>query len=166
MGKQVNFYLIHADTVKLEAKLRDITPLIVLHSRSDSSIPRVLEHLDHEEHGQYWLYFYLVRPEDFNNVVMRHVPAQGYWTVDVLMSPVIEFQRCFSDGHNLKRGRIYYVDKFYGANDELVEKTESFRKWVKSILSTTKKGLSKHDSYYIGEATKAWLTTSGGALVQ
>lgn len=167
MGKQVNFYLLPDDAAKLEAKLRDKEPLIVLHSRSDSSMPRALAHLNFEENGRRWLYFYLVRPEDLNDVVMRHVPAQGYWVVDALRSPVIEFTQCFFDGHDLRRGRIYYVDNFYGVNGKLIEKTEPFKKWARSVFATTKKILSKYDSYfYIGEETKTWLAGSGGALVE
>src|SRR6185312_3714179 len=91
VGHQVNFYLDPADTRRVEAALRGLGPLQILHSRSTSPRPRLVDSLDLEELGQHWLYFHLVRPEDLDAVVMNHVPAQSYWAVDVTKSPVVEF---------------------------------------------------------------------------
>lgn len=165
MTKQVNFYVTPEDTSLLEDKLRHIDSLVVLHSRSSNSKPHELDSLDYVENGQQWLYFYLVRQDDFDSVIMRHVPAQNYWTVDVVKSPVIEFNRCFFDGKILRRGRIYYINKFYGTNDELLEKPEPFQIWAKSIFNTTKKSLDKVNSDYYGRNAKAWIS-SGGTLAQ
>lgn len=166
MGKQISFYLTPADTFKLEFKLREIEPFHVLHSRSDAAKARVLDNLNYAEHGQQWLYFFLVRRDDVDSVVMRNVPSQGYWSVDVLKSPVIEFQRSFFDEYSLKRGRIYYVDKYYGVNNKLVKKSESFREWAQSIFLITRKSLIKYGPDFIGEESKAWLDSTGGTLVQ
>jgi hypothetical protein len=163
MSKQVNFYVTPEDTTLLEDSLRDIESFVVLHSRSDSSKPRILANLDYIENGQQWLYLFLVRPDDLDSVSMRYVPAQDYWTVDVLKSPVIELNRCFFDGQILRRGRIYYIGKFYGTNDELIAKPEPFQKWANSVFKTTKKALNKINSDYFGRNAQEWLT-SGGAL--
>lgn len=165
MGKQVNFYLLPADIAILEEKIRDIDSLVVLHSRSNISKPRELANLELLEEGQHWLYFYLVRPEDLDSVQMRHVPAQNYWTVDVLKSPVIELQRCFWDGQVLRRGRVYYQDKFFGDDNELIEKSESFQRWAKWIFKTIKQSLDKVDHDYLGYNAKRWLST-GGTFIQ
>ena len=106
MGHQVNFYLDPRDTEQIESVLRSLGPMLVLHSRSPRPEPKLLDHLTHEEQGQPWLFYHLVRPEHLGAVVLGHVPAQGYWTVDVLNSPVIEFTRCFFDGTILRRGRL------------------------------------------------------------
>ena len=45
-----------------------------------------------------------------------HVPAQ--------ISPVVELTRCFFDGHILRRGRLYFVDRYYGTNGDWIEKPE------------------------------------------
>jgi hypothetical protein len=96
---------------------------------------------------------------------MREVPAQGYWTVDGLRSPVIEFQRSFFDGKSLRRGRAYVVEKYYGPNDVLVEKPEAFRTWARSVLGTIKKELHRHGPDFIGSDAKVWLSSAAGALV-
>lgn len=166
MGHQVNFYISPTDTVLLERTLRKSFPLVVVHDRSASRAPRVVDSLDVEEDGKPWLYLYLARPDDLDELVMQHVPAQGYWALDVIKSPVIEFNRCFFNDQILRRGRVYYVDGFYGSDKTWVEKSESFRRWARSILSTTKKSLKRHGSDYIGHDALSWLGSSGGKLVQ
>jgi len=165
MGQQVNFYLDHVDTVALEQTIRTLGPLLVLHSRSPGSEPRVLESVSIEENGQPWLFVHLVRPEDLQAVVTRHVPAQGYWTIDVIKSPVIEFNRCFFDGTILRRGRLYYVDGYYNAHQTWEDKADSFQQWAKAVLTRAKKVLKKHKADYIGTGADAWLSSSGGKLV-
>lgn len=165
MGHQVNFYLDPQDMVSLEQTIRTLGPLLVLHSRSPASEPKVLESASIEENGQPWLFVLLVRPEDLQAVVTRHVPAQGYWTVDVSKSPVIEFNRCFFDSRILRRGRLYYVDGYYNANQTWEEKADTFRIWAKAVLTKTKKALKKHNTDHIGVGAAAWLSSSGGKLV-
>lgn len=126
----------------------------------------MLETLDLLEQGQPWLYFFLVRADDVGSVVMRHVPAQGYWTVDVVKSPVIEFNRCFMGDHLLRRGRLYFLDTFYGVDGALVQKSDEFQNWAKSILRTTKRCLKKTGAEYLGEDAERWLLAGGGELTQ
>jgi len=92
------------------------------------------------------------------------VPTQGYWTVDVLRSPVVQFRGCYFDGKIPRRGRVYYVDGFYAENDEWVEKPESFRAWAKAVLKAAKKGLKRQDSDYIGPEASEWLAQGDGHL--
>jgi hypothetical protein len=165
MGHQVNFYLDPFDTLSLEQTIRTVEPLLVLHSRSPRSEPRVVESASIEEDGQPWLFAFLVRREDLQSVVTRHVPAQGYWTIDVLKSPVIEFNRCFFDCTVLRRGRLYYVDGYYNANQTWEDKEDGFQQWAKTVLTRTKKVLKKYKGDYIGTGADAWHSSSGGKLV-
>jgi hypothetical protein len=116
------------------------------------------------EDGQPWLFCHLVRESELVDVVTRHVPAQGYWIVDVVKSPVIEFNGCYFNGKILRRGRVYYVDGFYGADNTWVEKSEAFRLWAAGVLKTIKKVLKKNGSEYIGETALAWLERENGKL--
>ena len=166
MGRQINFYLIPGDIDALAMELLKAEPYIVLHSRSASASPREVGSLDVLEKGHPWLYFHLVRPPDKNSVVMREVPAQGYWTVDVLRSPVIEFTRCYFDGHILRRGRMYYDAKYYGEKGDLVSKSDNFLEWAKIIFSKTKKNLINTNSDYVGHGTRKWMEVSGSRIVQ
>jgi hypothetical protein len=164
MGRQVNFYATLKDMASLETLWRTRGPLRVLHSRSKTPSPRVLLSSDLEESGQRWLYFFLVRGEDVKSVVTREVPAQGYWTVDVVQSPVIELHRCSSDGKTLRRGRVYCVDGFYGEDGGWIDKPAAFKRWATSIMSATRRQLERHEDDYIGEDARAWMNEGGELL--
>jgi len=164
MGKQLNFYLMPSDIATLEQTIRAIEPLYVLHNRSSFSNPQILNGLNHLDGGLRWLFYYIVRQEDIKDVIMKYVPAQKYWTVDVLKSPVVEFHSCYFDELNLRRGRLYYIDKYYGDSNEVVIKPESFQKWAKSILVKTRNSLIKIDNDYFGVDSKKWLDC-GGQLI-
>lgn len=159
MGHQVNFYLAPQDLVLLETRFRKIEPMFVLHSRSLTSAPQIVESAGSIDDPKPWLYYFLVRIHELDEVVMRHVPAQGHWTVDVVSSPVVELTRSFFDGRILRRGRLYYVDSFYGANEVLVTKPLAFRGWAESLLGATRKLLMKHGRDYIDRHAHAWLSS-------
>lgn len=156
MGHQLNFFLTPRDTAGLESRLREIGPLVVLHKQAPTSQPRVLPNIECVDSGRRWLYFCLVRPDDLPSVVMRHVPAQGYWTVDELRSPAIELTACYFDDRILRRGRLYYVDKYYGTDGAQVKKPDDFLAWAKAVLAATRKHLIRVGSDYAGAEALEW----------
>ncbi|MDC3953623.1 hypothetical protein [Polyangium jinanense] len=167
MGHQSTFYITPKDEADLEQRLRERTDLVILHSRSPTASPRMVDTLSFFENGKPWYFLYLARPEDLNAVVMRHVPEQGYWRLQDSPSPVVELLRCRLDGKTLSEGRVYYVDKFLGPDKDWVEKSEAFRKWARMVHTTIKKSLKRRDSKYvdyIGEDAQAWVD-AGGQLV-
>jgi hypothetical protein len=163
MGRQVNFYITPRDITALEARIRKRDPITILHRRSPTEKPRVLSSLDFMEDEQRWLYYYLVRESDLSEVVTEHVPAQGYWTIDGLRSPVVQFNSCDFDGKILRRGRVYYQRGFY-ENGAWVEKNEDFQRWADSILRSVRKFLIKQNGEYIGPDAGFWLHSEGGKL--
>jgi hypothetical protein len=165
MGHQVNFYITNKDTASLEATLRQLGSLCILHDRSLTAMPRVVDSLDVHEGDQPWLYLYLARCEHLPEVRTKHVPTQGYWAIDMIQSPAIEFTRSFFDGHILRRGRAYYVDGFYRPDGAWIEKSDSFKGWARSVLNTFKKSLRRKGSDYIGHDALSWLSSSGGKLI-
>lgn len=166
MSHQVNFYLTPTDVAVLEKRLQGIEPLLILLNKSENCHPFVLNSMDYVLHGKPWLYFYLVRPEDFGAVAMRHVPAQGYWTVDVMKSPVIEFNKSFFDNKTLRRGRLYYMDSYYNSDGLLQNKSEAFRNWAKKVFAFVRKGSHKVGAEYVGKDANAWLETAAGRFEQ
>ena len=165
MGKQATFVLLPGDLTALEVEIARVEPFTVLHSRSSSKEVRSLSALDPTKAGEDWLHLFLVRPSDVKRVVTQHVPAQGYWSVDALRSPVIEFQRCFFDGKVLRRGRVYFNESYYDLSGVLVQKPEAFRKWARVVLSTIRRNLHRQGPDYIGPEAKMWLSSGEGALV-
>jgi len=165
MGHQARFYITPEDTTALEKRLSKGANAIFLHSRSMANEPRIVDSLSYKSEGNRWLFYYLTRAEDLSSVVMTHVPVQEYWNIDIFRSPVIQFNGCYSDGQVLRIGRLYYVDGFYGADDQWVYKSESFRSWAKSVLTMTKRMLRRNGTDYIGKGAEEWLASSGGKLV-
>jgi hypothetical protein len=165
MSHQVNFYLDPIDTNALESLLRDGDDLRILHSRSSSAAPRVVPSVTMEENGVPWLDFYFVRAADLDQVVMRHEQDEGYWTVDALRSPVVEFKRCFYDGSVLRRGRLYFVDGFRGDDEKRVEKPLAFKEWANAALKKTKKMMLRPEGEYIGTHAQSWLELWHGKLI-
>jgi hypothetical protein len=165
VGKQVTFFLLPGDLIALETEIARLQPFVVLHSRSPSNEPKRLSALDPAKSGEDWLHLFLVRPDDVLHVVSQHVPAQGYWAVDSLLSPVIEFQRCFFDGGQLRRGRAYFNETFYDSSKALVQKPEAFTNWARSVLSVIRKNLNRQGGDYLGSEAKRWLAGDGGSLV-
>jgi hypothetical protein len=165
MGHQVNFHALPQDIEEIENVVRRIEPALVLHNRSPGIKPRVVDTLNLSENGERWLRYYFVRAADISNVVTERVPAQGYWTVDVIRSPVIEVTSCFFDGEILRRGRVYSVDGFYEENGVWKKKDEQFIAWSSRVMRKIKKCLTRQGTEYIGNAAKEWMAQEGGKLV-
>ena len=137
----------------------------ILHSHSKTAEPSLVESMNFSEGEKQWLFMYLAQTADLHNIHYNHVSTQGYWSVDVLRSPVIEFTGCYFDGDIPRRGRLYYVDGFYGSEDLWKEKPEPFRRWARSVLSKTKRSLKRSNSDYIGKDAAAWVDSGLGKLV-
>jgi hypothetical protein len=155
-----------SDVAELERGIGRLEPIVIVHSRSPSAQPRVVPSLNLSEGGQRWLFYFLVREPELVDVVTEHVPAQGYWAIDVVRSPVIEFTSSFFDGEVLRRGRIYCVDGFYREGAGWVEKPQRFRTWARAVLRTARKTLKRRGTDYIGLEALAWLQREKGQLVE
>lgn len=164
MGRQVTFFLTPNDTDRLMAQLSLCSPFLILHSRSQLPTPKVVPSVNVREGDQDWLYFLLIRESDLEGVKLKEVSAQHYWSIDVLRSPVIEFNRCFFDGRILRRGRIWYETGFYGLNREWICKSADFITWAEKLLKTTRKCLTKDGSNLLGQGAKELVENGEGVL--
>lgn len=165
MGKQINFILLPIDLKTLEKEIGKVGSFVVLHSRSNSSEVRRLNELDNELSSENWLYFFLVRPDDINLIITQYIESGNYWAIDGMRSPVIEFHKCFFDGKNIRRGRAYFVDKYYDSNNDLVQKADAFRSWASLVLKTIRKQLRRRDYDYIGLEASNWLTSGDSQVI-
>lgn len=121
-----------------------------------------LEGLKQAEPGKGRLKAILAQPDDVGQVVSKFIEKQRYWTVDTLRSPVVEISRCYFDGKQLRRGRLFYDEGFYDASGHWVNKPNAFLSWADSILRLAK-GMSVFDERqgsYLGPAANK-LASSG-----
>lgn len=152
MGHQINFYLSPKDVLELEKRLLSVEKTLILHSRSRGPYPRIVDSTDLVEDGHQQNFFNLVRIADLDSVVTKEIKNQGYWSIDELRSPVIEFTRSNFDGALIRRGRLYYIDVYYDDSGKLVGKTLGFDVWAKKVLSKARRSLEydKELLAYIG----------------
>lgn len=165
MGKQVNFFATERDLSNLEQHLRTSAPYVAMHSRSETDRPRLLSQLSYEQNGKPWPFFFLVQEELLGDIRMRHVPTQNYWTVDVLTSPVVEFQKGLRSEAGLLPCRLYFTESYFDTSGALVAKPDSFRGWAASVFSASKKLMKKRGAYYVAPDAIC-LEASGVVLTQ
>lgn len=167
MSHQLSFRATPKDLFVLETEFMRAHGCTCLAWRSPVPVPRQLSSFSSYEPGVDDLTVFLTSSDTLDEVVLRHVAAQGYWTVDTLRSPVLELGRCFIEGNALRRGRLYYADGYYGASREWVLKPERFRQWATSLLKTARRVFRRVDGEYVGAeaAHMSVLPESGAAKV-
>ncbi len=154
MSHQVNYYVTPDDMKLIVAKLMAIETMHVLSRKSSSPVAEVVPEMSICDPP--YLTYYLVRAADLASVVTRSVPAQGYWVVDDLYSPVVECSTSYVGEGIIRRDRVYFKNGYYGADGAWIEKPEAFRKWGMKVLRTIKKSLVLLPSgYYIGAEAAA-----------
>lgn len=164
MGHQFYYFLAPEDFEELEARLRAIEPMAIIHFRSPAATPRIVKSSDLVENGSRWVSFFLARATDLKDIRLSYVATQNFWSVDDDSSPVIEYGRCGFEGQQLYRTRMYYVDGYWGPEKTWITKPEDFRKWAKLVFSTTKRMLKRRGSDYIGPHAEKWVE-AGGTLI-
>jgi hypothetical protein len=156
VGHQLNFFATTADLETIERHLRAHAPLAILHDRSPLPQPRSLNSLNAVADGKPVIYMCLARVDDLRATKLTHVPAQHYWAVDTIRSPVIEFTKPVLDGSSLRRGRFYYVDGFF-TDSVWIEKDVDYCAWARDVLRIVRKCLIRKDGAFIGRDATTWL---------
>jgi hypothetical protein len=106
----------------------------------------------------------LVRAVELAAIRMDFIPQRGYWTINALRSPIIEFRRSYMDDNIIRQGRMYFIPR-YLENNQWVDKSPEFVAWADSILRFMRRHLRRLPSigcYAGGDA--AWLLESGQRL--
>lgn len=150
MSHQLVFLATPADLAEFEPRIRGTEGISCLAWRSPTESPVLKDHFFKYTPGRDDLTVFLARTAPVTAVLTRPVPAQGYWVVDGLRSPVIEVSRCFVSAEGIRPGRLYYTDGYYGEDGLWIEKPDLFRKWAATVLQTARKFFRRSDSTYVG----------------
>ena len=140
MGHQVNFLMLPTDLPMIKAAIRNTGEVRFLADRTPTAEPIEIATLafDAGEMGRRPLGAYIARSSELGEVKTKFVETQGYWLIDSLSSPVIEFSPCYFDGNVLRRGRTYFAtDSKFRA--ELPG--EDFVTWGDRVLGRIKSAL-------------------------
>ena len=142
MGYQISCYLSVQDSVFLEQQLLQLDDSVILKDRSRGPYPATVFSTDLIENENRQYFFYFARRVDLDAIVMAEVPTQGYWSINDLFSPVVEFTLGRFDGEVLRRGRFYYTDSYYDNQRRLIQKPVEFLNWADQVLNEAKRLLT------------------------
>jgi hypothetical protein len=120
--------------------------------------------------GHRQLRAYITRHWNLAAVQTKFIAAQGYWLIEPVASPVIEFDRCFFDGGVLRRGRAYFASDLRFRPER---PGSDFVRWGDRVLSRIKNTLQRApelpSGIYVSDAALEWIreslaVTDGGAI--
>jgi hypothetical protein len=166
MGRQIQLYLAPADVDQLEDRLKQGGQVVFVARNSPQPHPQSLPTCKKAEAGGVRTSCYLVRREDLDSVVLKHISPEVGWLIDDLRSPVVQFDGGFFDGASLRGGRLFYDTGYFAETGEWVEKPAAFLKWADSVLKLARKVARRDQALgaYVGSHAADWLARTGGQL--
>jgi hypothetical protein len=155
-SRQVNFYSTPLDYAEMEKRLLKIGPFLMFASRSyDGNAPLLSGPLvDHLQIDHRCLYLALPAHKDL--VELETISTQPYKLVDVMRSPVIEFDLGNSNKDRLDEARMFLF-RDYLEDGRFFLKDQGFLDWSQKMLRAAVRGWKRvpPDFHYFGpEAMK------------
>ncbi len=111
MGKQIAIRTSPEDRARFENHIASLGGLL-LSATHPGPTPIILQGsagVEQKFKGNFWLCLGV----ELGDVVLRHVDAQGYWMVDQISSPVVEYTSLKQDGQGIGDGRLYVATGHY-----------------------------------------------------
>lgn len=106
-----------------------------------------------------WPELLLARVADIPCVVVHEVPAQGYWLVDKLVSPVVEFVPGYRfDSGTSAGGRLWFAASHFDSRGQRVEHDREFLSWADNLVAWVRRNWKRGSS---GEYESPSLRTPG-----
>lgn len=138
MGRQAQLYFSPQDVDEFVQKMASYGAVLLPHRLTVERVEPA-DSITRDTGSGLWSLGYLVRKEDLERVLLREVPSQGYWVVDQLRSPVIEFDGGVFDRSKILRGRLYFTTTYFDEAGQLVEKDPAFVAWAIRVLSAARR---------------------------
>jgi len=145
-SKQLYFYLNLEDQCLFDQMLKADEQIIFCRYQAKKMHPIFLESTVIKEVGEEALKIIMVRKTDIENIKYRKVTGRNSYFIDTLRSPVIEYSRCYVTKKLVRRGRLYFLKKYYDDNNTLIEKPRDFVVWANHILGAARKNLAFHSA--------------------
>jgi hypothetical protein len=162
VGHQVNFFVMPADLPDIEAAIRGTGDVCFLGDRSLTAHPVELDTIAPEP-GR--LTCFIVQRQELAAVSTRFIATQGYWLIEDIRSPVIQFSPGLFTGSQLTRGRAYFASDL-----RFRPKLPSpgFVRWGDGVLARIKTKLTHHPEFatrlYFGASAMQWIQDSGATM--
>lgn len=173
-SRQINFYMMPKDIEEFEIWLKQRVDSVFLALPMYEEELRIIETLAiSTKEKDMWLTVFLAPEHLLDKIIVKYVPAQEYYLIDNLKSPVMEFGRCYYDWENkkMRRGRLYYIKGYYDDNKEWKFKDESFLNWADEIFKWFRRHfknqkLTGFEGWLVTKRTAEWVEKEGGELLQ
>jgi hypothetical protein len=166
MGRQVRFLANSDDAAALEAEARARGAVFLAYYHQGTE-PRLVTDLTAAATTEPIVW--LTRAEDLPRVRLTYIEAQGYWLVDQLKSPVLEWSGSGTEQppgeHEVRSGRLWFATGTYDSHGEripfgdFVDGAQSMLAWVRRQWSYDRSG-----ARYIGPGAAAHLTADSVEL--
>ncbi len=151
MGRQIATIMTLADAHGFVAAMAELGGVELVLIRSDSHMPKIIEQSKVQTDVKCDQLFYaFVHKDHVSDIVMEEVPAQGYWSMNTLFSPVVEFTLSYHAHDGIRPGRLWYEKRFYDANGDLISKPALFLEWAERAFRMTRSRLKKFGEHRCG----------------
>ena len=152
MGRQINFYLTAEDEVAFEEHLKKAGDFVAIRWKSDKPEPVVVD-LSAQKSV---LSLRLVLPQHLAKVSMQPILTRREYSIDGLVSPVVEYSRCPQEDRLIRRGRLYFQEGYFDAAGKWVAKDEAFISWARRLRETARRFFNKRriGFFYLGEGAE------------
>ncbi|MGJ4996644.1 hypothetical protein ACQR0Z_19630 [Bradyrhizobium sp. HKCCYLS3077] len=152
-SRQINFFLTPDDQAELLRRLDPDGQFVYLARRCLYDQMQILPTAVVRQMGQEPLGIYIARAADLDTIVFNE--GENDKSIDVIRSPVIEFNRCYLGDEHISDGRLYVVNSYFDAHGRIARKNDSFLKWSERLIAKTRRCLTKEDKsfYYFGTET-------------
>lgn len=159
MGRQINFYMLPEDEKEFISDVLQRKDVVMIAEPFESKFPNIISSLPEPFSKPFWhsIYFWTIN----GKLETKYIEKQGYFLIDSLTSPVIEFSRSFMRDNLLVRGRIRAQLQYWKSN-EIVSKGKEFENWFNAIARWIRKHYQKiSELEYIGPHALEWRKRGG-----
>jgi hypothetical protein len=152
MELQINFFLTAEDQVAFEEHLKKAGDFVAIRWKSDKPEPAVVDLSAHTG----VLSLRLVLPQHLVKVSMQPILTRREYSVDGLISPVVEYSRCPQGDRLIRRGRLYFQEGYFDSAGKWVVKDEAFITWARRLRETARRFFKKRriSFFYLGEGAE------------
>lgn len=150
MGRQVNFFLTRRDLDGFEAFFWSSDQVVALCQPTPSADLVFANSLRPEAENQLrpWGSMFLAREVDLDLVRVKLIERQGYYLIDDLFSPVVEWSPGYdpATGHRSGRGRLWFPTAYWDDDGEFVQMPSGFLGWGDRLLRWVRRNWKKGPS--------------------
>lgn len=154
-SQQLNFFLGPQDQELLEECFILCGDFIIIRPRSIKLLC-VLETTIISDFAKSELRVLLAQKADMKDIKLHRLKNTQMESANIISNPIIEYDRCYVGDKFIRRGRLYFVEKYFDEFGVLIRKPDSYVQWAKCIFREVRSKLFHHgNGMYAGPEANA-----------